>query len=154
MRFLCDRMLERLARLLRAAGHDTAMAEPGQPDALILARLEQEARTLITRDRRLAVRTGAGAILITADRPLDQARELARVAPIDWTFAPFSRCMMDNARLRTANAEEIARMPADARERPGPFCVCPACGRLYWPGSHVKRLSARLHELARIGRQA
>ncbi|HET6972195.1 MAG TPA: Mut7-C RNAse domain-containing protein, partial [Phenylobacterium sp.] len=26
---------------------------------------------------------------------------------------------------------------------------CPACGRAYWPGGHVRRMEARLHALAR-----
>jgi len=59
--------------------------------------------------------------------------------------------VVDNAELRAATSEEIGRMPETARALPGPFRACPACGRLYWPGSHVKRMAARL---AGFGRQA
>jgi uncharacterized protein with PIN domain len=39
-------------------------------------------------------------------------------------------------------------MPASARALPGPLQACPACGRLYWPGSHVRRMQARLEAFA------
>lgn len=68
---------------------------------------------------------------------------------LDWTFAPFTRCVMDNARLRDATDEEVAGLPARTQALPGPFRVCPACGRRYWPGSHVRRMEARLMGLAR-----
>ena len=151
MRFLCDEMLARLARLLRAAGYDTAMAEPGQRDTPMLARVREEGRILITRDRELAARAAPASVLLTHDGLDDQARALSARLPIDWTAAPFSRCVVDNAELRAATSEEIGRMPETARALPGPFRACPACGRLYWPGSHVKRMAARL---AGFGRQA
>ena len=154
MRFLCDEMLARLARLLRAAGYDTYLAENGEADRPMLQRARDEARVVLTRDRRLAAKAAPGAVLITADQALDQARALTVVLPIDWNLAPFTRCVMDNAELRAATPAEVARMPPESRAGPGPFSACPACGRLYWPGSHVKRLSARLHDLAQIVRQA
>jgi uncharacterized protein with PIN domain len=36
MRFLCDEMLVRLARLLRAGGYDTYLASDGESDAGLL----------------------------------------------------------------------------------------------------------------------
>lgn len=151
MRFLCDQMLARLARLLRAAGYDTLLAGEGGDqdwDTPLLQRARAEGRILVTRDRKLAARAGPLAVLLEADRPLDQARRLAALLPIAWELAPFTRCVMDNAVLRGASAEEIDRMPADARALGGPFRACPACGRLYWPGSHVKRMTSKLHDLA------
>jgi uncharacterized protein with PIN domain len=154
MRFLCDEMLARLARLLRAAGYDTDLSVGGERDSEILARARDEARVLVTRDRRLADKAGPGAVLLADETAAAQAQALSRMLPIDWGFAPFTRCVIDNAPLREATAEEVARMPVDSRERPGPFRACPACGRLYWPGSHVRRMAARLADLARDSPQA
>jgi uncharacterized protein with PIN domain len=147
MRFLCDEMLARLARLLRAAGYDTALAEAGERDTSMLDRARADGRMLVTRDRELAARAGPAAVLLKADAAQAQARALAAVLPIDWRLAPFTRCVMDNAPLREATAQEVAAMPAKAQAGGGPFRACPACGRLYWPGSHVKRMAARLSEL-------
>ena len=154
MRFLLDEMLARLARLLRAAGYDVDLSQGGERDAAMAARAREEARVLVTRDRELAAAASPGSVLLTDDDPHAQARALSAVLPIDWQLAPFSRCVMDNARLRPAMPEEIARMPADSRAGPGPFRACPACGRLYWPGSHVKRMGAKLHDLAQDPPQA
>jgi len=154
MRFLCDEMLARLARLLRAAGYDTDLSARGERDREILARAKADARVLVTRDRRLAAKGGPGAMLLTEASAEAQARALARRLPIDWALAPFTRCVMDNAPLREATPEEVARMPVDSRSRAGPFRACPVCGRLYWPGSHVRRMAARLADLSRDSPQA
>lgn len=148
MRFLCDEMLSRLARLLRAAGYDTALPEPGARDTPMLARIREEARVLVTCDRDLARRAAPASVRLAPGGLEDQARALAAVLPIDWRRAPFTRCVVENAVLRDATPEEIARMPESARAGGGPFRACPACGRLYWPGSHVKRMAERLAGLA------
>jgi uncharacterized protein with PIN domain len=148
MRFLCDEMLARLARLLRAAGYDADLAAGGERDTPLLQRARAEGRVLVTRDRQLAARAAPAAVLLRADGLDAQARALAAALPIDWRRAPFTRCVVDNHPLRDATPEEIARMPASVTAMGGPFRACPACGRGYWPGSHVKRLGARLDALA------
>jgi uncharacterized protein with PIN domain len=148
MRFLCDEMLVRLARLLRAAGYDTYLAAGGEPDAELIRTARREGRILLTRDKRLAA-AAEESVLISGWGVNAEAHSLSRAVVMDWAFAPFTRCMVDNAHLREAAPEEIAALPAQARGLPGPFHVCPSCGRAYWPGSHVRRLEARLQALAR-----
>lgn len=148
MRFLCDEMLVRLARLLRAAGYDTYLAAGGEPDADLLRIARREGRILLTRDKRLAA-LAEESVLIRGWGVDAEAHHLSRELVLDWAFAPFTRCMMDNARLRDATDEEVARLPDKAQALPGPFRVCSACGRRYWPGSHVRRMEARLRGLAR-----
>jgi uncharacterized protein with PIN domain len=150
MRFLCDEMLFRLARLLRAAGYDTYLAAGGQSDEALLEIARTQRRILLTRDKQLAQRAAPDAVLIGGRTPAQEAESLAAARPIDWDLAPFTRCVVDNAPLRPATAQEIARMPPRSRDLPGPFRACPACGRLYWPGSHVRRIGARLADLAQI----
>jgi uncharacterized protein with PIN domain len=143
-------MLLRLARLLRAAGYDTYLAHDGQSDAELLALARAENRVLVTRDKRLAAQAHPRGVVAEGRGAHAEAAHLASVLPIDWSFAPFTRCLVDNAVLRAADRDEIARMPAESRERPGPFRACPACGRVYWPGSHVRRLAERLDRLAQF----
>lgn len=152
MRFLCDEMLVRLARLLRAAGYDTYLAEGGEPDAELVRTARREGRILVTRDRRLAA-AFEESVLVTGWGVNAEAHSLSRAVVLDWEFAPFTRCVMDNARLRDATAEEVNRFPERARSLGGPFRTCPACGRDYWPGSHVRRMEARLHSLAQDAAQ-
>ena len=148
MRFLCDEMLLRLARLLRAAGYDTYLAEGGRPDAELLRIAREENRVLVTRDKRLAAQAHPRGVLVRGHGAYAEAESLTAVLPIDWRLAPFSRCIVDNALLRDAFPADLARAPAAALSRPGPFRACPACGRVYWQGSHVRRLGERLDRLA------
>lgn len=148
MRLLLDEMLARLARLLRSAGHDVALASSGAPDGLVAAQAVREGRLLVTRDRELARLARPQALLLTADGVEEQALELTRHLKLDWLLAPFTRCSVDNAELVPASAAEIAALPGDTSALPGPFNRCPLCGRLYWPGSHVKRTLAKLSRLA------
>lgn len=148
MRFLCDEMLVRLARLLRAAGYDTYLAQGGEPDADLIRTARREGRILVTRDKRLAA-SFEESVLVSGWGVDAEAHSLSRAVVLDWEFAPFTRCVMDNAHLRDASDEELARFPDKAKALGGPFRTCPACGRDYWPGSHVRRMEARLHGLAR-----
>jgi uncharacterized protein len=146
-RFLLDEMLARLARLMRAAGYDAALAASGAPDDDLLAQAQAEDRTVLTRDRELAARAGDRGILIAHDGIDEQARALKALVGIDWLLAPFTRCVMDNSTLRPATEAEREAMPKTVRDLPGEFNACPRCGRLYWPGGHVKRMRERLSGL-------
>jgi uncharacterized protein with PIN domain len=57
----------------------------------------------------------------------------------------FTRCLVCNAELRLATeAESASLVPLEARDLPGPVRRCPGCGRVYWPGSHARRMRAAL----------
>jgi uncharacterized protein with PIN domain len=101
---------------------------------------------LVSRDRRLAqaaasqVRT----VLLVGDDPDVHALALTQALGVDWTWAPFTRCLVDNAPLQPADEADLAGVPAQSRALPGPFRKCPRCGRVFWPGSHVRRMSLKL----------
>ena len=144
MRFLCDEMLSGIARWLRAAGYDTATAAPGERDRPLLERAAAEGRIFVTRDRSiLQIRTPGQVWLLLRAGLEPEARELA-VKGVDWLHAPFTRCLVDNTPLQPASQEDLQRMPEESRVMPGPHRVCPECRRVYWPGSHVRRMLARL----------
>ena len=109
MRPLCDEMLCGLGRWLRAAGHDKAIAQNGVGDRDLLARAVRERRTLLTRDRHLAAIAPSGVrmVLIETQELDEQARELREALGLDWLFAPFTRCMMDNSVLLAAGPHHI-----------------------------------------------
>jgi uncharacterized protein with PIN domain len=152
LRLLCDEMLRGLGRWLRAAGYDTLIARSGTADADLLAFARAERRILLTCDRALARLAGDDPEVVTlATEALDPAaHELGARLGIDWLAAPFSRCLLDNAALRPASPLQAASVPAPAREGDGPLLACPECGRVYWPGSHVRRMRARLERWQRL----
>lgn len=149
VRFLCDGMLARLCRRLRAAGYDTELAGPSEHDGALLDRAIAEGRLLLTCDRKMAERRLApGHVIVLPSNGLDgTARALMERVSINWLLAPFSRCLIDNSRLRPASADELDRLPARAQGHAHQdVVVCPRCDRIYWPGSHKRRMDKKLRE--------
>jgi len=146
MKFLCDEMLHGLARWLRAAGLDTAMAPPRRSDRSLLQQACVEGRLLLTRDRKLLeFREAPGQVLLLQGQGLEAwADELGAALPLDWQHAPFSRCLLCNVSLRPADAATSPSIPPSVRAAGLPLRACPACGRRYWEGGHVRRMRARL----------
>jgi uncharacterized protein len=141
-------MLAGLARWLRAAGYDTAVAEGGACDRALVDRAAAEGRVFLTRDRSVPqLKTRAPVWVIEGAGADAEARELSRRG-VDWTAAPFTRCLVDNTPLETARPQDMLRMPEESRLMPGPHQVCPGCRRVYWPGSHVRRMRAQLERWA------
>lgn len=154
LRFLCDVMLARLARWLRAAGHDALLADARATDAAIVRQAVEEGRLLLTLDRGIeAHAAGRGQVLVLPQATLaEQARWLKAELALDWLARPFSRCLVDNTLLVAAETSQIAHVPPPARLASAEFRACPACGRVYWPGSHHRRMQAVLDEWAAGGR--
>jgi uncharacterized protein len=145
-RFLCDEMLGSLCRYLRAAGYDTLLANNGASDAELLRQCLEQGRFFLTQDTLIHEHKAANGIaLIMPHSPLDRLASLVGSRfHLDWLSRAFTRCLVDNTPLVAADAAAIARTPEDAR-RPGePLSHCPACGRVYWRGSHYKRMHAKL----------
>lgn len=145
-RFLCDEMLGSLCRYLRAAGYDTLLADNGAADAELLRQCHAEGRQFLTQDQLVREHKAANGIaLILPHAPLDQlAALLNQHYPMDWLERAFTRCMVDNALLMESDSATAARVPQDARKPGEPVRHCPACGRVYWRGSHYKRMRERL----------
>jgi hypothetical protein len=152
-RFLCDEMLQRLARWLRAAGYDAALAAPGAADRDLLAEALASGRWLLTRDRGLRRHRGSerAVVLLEGDATEAQALSLGAQLPVDWTRAPMTRCLVCNEALRPVSPAEAERVPAGVRARRLPVTVCPACRRVYWPGGHEARIRRTLERLAAGG---
>ncbi len=150
-RFLCDEMLVRLGRWLRAAGYDTAIAPPGSDDRKLVEQARAESRWLITRDRHLArFRNGDGrVVLLEANDTPSLAAELSRRFPIDWLNGPFSRCLDCNTPLLPATPEQWAQVPESALALSTEARYCPSCDKVFWEGSHVRRMRHTLENFAR-----
>jgi len=145
-RFLCDVMLARLARFLRAAGLDTTLADSSASDAHILREAIDEERWLLTADRKIMEHKAAkGHVIQMPFGSLDaQAATLNTLFAIDWLGNAFTRCLLDNTPLLPATAEHALLVPADVRRAEQAMSACPACGRVYWRGSHYQRMRGKL----------
>jgi uncharacterized protein with PIN domain len=149
-RFLCDEMLARLGRWLRAAGYDVVIAASGEEDRKLLQQACVERRRFLTRDRKLLEYRGAAEVvtLIAANQLAGQFAELSSRFTIDWLCRPFSRCLECNSELVLAPAETACRVPTGALRDDEPLLYCPVCDQPYWYGSHVKRMRRKLEHLS------
>lgn len=145
-RFLCDEMLGHLCRYLRAAGYDTLLANNGAGDADLLRQCRAEGRHFLTQDTLIREHKAANGIaLILPHAPLDRlAAQVGAHYRLDWLSHAFTRCLVDNAPLVAADDAAVARVPQDALRPDEPLCHCPVCGRVYWRGSHYKRMRTKL----------
>ncbi|HYR12237.1 MAG TPA: Mut7-C RNAse domain-containing protein [Longimicrobium sp.] len=144
-RFLADAMLGRLARWLRTLGFDT-FYDPAVHDPGLVALAAAEGRVLLTRDRHLVEHLRPErALLIAEDTPLDQLREVVAACGLAPPAALFTRCPVCNTGLRPATQDEAATLvPEASRGLPGAVTRCPGCGRVYWEGSHTRRMREAL----------
>lgn len=144
--FAADAMLGRLARWLRVLGFDTTY-DAALPDPELVRRAAAEDRVLLTRDRHLLRELRPTAALeIRKDAPLEQLCDVVGALALPAPAELFTRCLICNAELSMPlpEAEALGLLPADFRETPGVVRRCPVCGKLYWHGSHVRRMRSAL----------
>jgi uncharacterized protein with PIN domain len=148
-RFIADRMVGTLTRYLRFMGYDTESANdiaPGntKEDTLLLGRAHREGRILLTRDAELARRGGEIAVLVRGEDVMDQIQQLTGLGFVELQLR-LSRCSLCNTELRDASDEETGSADYAPRDKAGfSFYWCPHCRKLYWNGSHGKRLEERI----------
>ena len=148
MKFLADRTTGKLARKLRALGFDVAYQAGGPvEEAAGVARAEE--RMFLTRSRRLTGKVvGLRIMVIEADDPREQFREVLaklKMEPSAGRF--FSRCLMCNEILLPISKEDVeGKVPDFIYRSYDSFHACPRCRRVFWPGTHLQRMKRELAE--------
>jgi hypothetical protein len=140
-RFVLDGHLGKVARYLRLVGFDTAYSNAWSDHELVSISTGQR-RILLTRDVGL-LKHGAvtHGYFVRATDPLRQLAEIVGRFHLADSVAPFTRCMQCNGMLQPADKEEIAdRLPPRTRDHFDEYQICASCERIYWPGSHHRRL--------------
>lgn len=147
-RFVCDVHLGKLASFLRMVGFDTLYRGDYQDDELIRISLDQR-RALLSRDRRLLAQPGlVRKHAVASETPLDQLREVIHRFDLVDAARPFSRCLRCNTVLASVpRAQVLARLPERVRDAYDEFFHCGGCDRVYWRGSHFKRMAAVVSDL-------
>lgn len=144
-RFIADSMLGSLARKLRALGFDASYFRSGE-DILLVRQALDEGRIILTSDRALASAApsrGVTAFLLEGRSDGARAASIARNAlraNIKLFRGP-PRCSICNGALKTVGRNEaFGRVPARIAESHRRFYLCASCDKLYWHGSHWKKL--------------
>ena len=142
LRFVLDGHLGTLARYLRLSGFDSLYRNDYGDDELAAISAAED-RILLTRDRDvLKRRIVTHGYWVRNDVPRDQLAEVFRRFDLHDMAAPFTRCARCNAPLRDVDKAEIEhRLEPLTRRYYDVFRICTGCGRLYWHGTHVERMS-------------
>ena len=141
MKFIADVMLGRLAKRLRLLGYDVLYDPALDDNGLIRLSLEQH-RLILTRDEALAARPlAANHLFINSDLVEEQLEQV---------LSAVSRRRVSPHPLLPV--QRTARVPAASRRRGTsfrPMCSkttkrfsgARSCGRIYWRGTHVLRMT-------------
>lgn len=139
-------MLARLGRWLRAAGYDTIIIEKSCDDRIILEQALREERLLLTRDRHFLEMSKSFVIWLKGNLLAECVQELSQKLPINWLYKPFSRCLVCNRELIPADDKALNLVSDDIRSEPHTFWFCEHCQKVYWDGSHTKRMLRQMQK--------
>ncbi len=148
--FIADAQLGRLARWLRFAGYDTRWRNAWR-DAELVALAADEGRIVLSRDRDLLMHRDVEAgCLLRDDDPLRQLADVAARLRLGLAAgARPARCTVCNGALQPAARDHIAaHLPTRAALELDAWWRCSGCTRVYWRGSHWRRLRAALDGVA------
>ncbi len=148
IRFILDGHLGRLARYLRMLGFDASWRSDARDEEIArVAAAEQ--RIVLTRDSGLLERR-----IVSHGyrvREVDPRRQLAEVVhrlDLFRSVVPFRRCLCCNELLEIVRKEDVAgELPPGVREHHDAFRRCPSCRRVYWAGSHRRRMERLVSDL-------
>jgi uncharacterized protein with PIN domain len=146
-RFLADAMLGRLATWLRILGYDTEYSQA--EDEFLVRRAREEGRILLTRDTGLLRRRQLPRhLFIQNDHVKAQVRQVVRSLALDLSTPSARRCARCNVVVESRTKAEVAgRVPEFVWSHHDTFWGCPNCGRIYWAGSHRRRMDEAIHAL-------
>ena len=150
MRFLLDGMLGRLTRWLRIIGCEAWYSRDSSDDEL-LRRAEQESLVLLTADVQLfrtAIAKSIEAFLVEGqyetERLANVAVRFGLTLELDTTK---SRCPVCGFAIRSVTKDQIANLvPPTTFKVYQSFWICTnaSCAKVYWQGSHWKRIEETL----------
>ncbi len=151
--FVLDVHLRKLVKNLRLLGFDADYARSRSNNEL--AEISQkEHRILLTRNRQLVMRNIVQwGMVIRNVYPVPQIAEVLKKLDLWNEIKPFSRCISCNGIIESvpSGSNEYTqiknRIPIKVQEWCMDFNYCTSCGKIYWKGSHYKKLLDRIGEI-------
>ena len=148
IKFFADVMLARLVKWLRAIGFDTAW-EDAIPDEKLVKRAIEENRFILTLDKKLTEHWRVdNVLLLESEDVFEQFQQTVKHFKIKTPKELFTRCLVCNTLLKEIKAEEISEdLPPNVRENKAAFRYCPNCAKVFWEGSHTRRMWLKIEDL-------
>ena len=144
-KFILDVHLGKLANLLRMLGFDTMYQNNYQDSEIVQTALKQN-RIILTRDVNLLKRKSVThGYWMRSTKVGEQLKEVIQRFDIKSQIQPFTRCLMCNTKIKKIKKKEIMNMiPPNTRKYFHEFYFCSQCNKVYWKGSHYKRMIQKM----------
>jgi len=152
IKFIADNNVGKLARWLRLIGYDTVLLKQKDDAQMIKIALDDN-RMILTKDaqfmkRRLVTSGALKTLHIEQDTPEVQVQEAVESLSLDYDFKPFSRCLECNQVLVARDKQDAKDfVPARVFGTQTQYTQCPACHRVYSPGTHWQAMRRKLKDL-------
>jgi uncharacterized protein with PIN domain len=157
--FVADAMLLKLARWLRIFGVKCDYMPPSLRDSQIIRFMGQPVnrnKILLTQDVQLderARRRGFKSFLVPRGIPMEeQIASILREFKLDISDFPSKTiCPECNGELVTAGREEVKeKVLENVYKQHRRFWLCKNCGKIYWEGSHWKRINETARKIREL----
>ena len=150
--FLVDGMLGSLNRWLRICGYETEYMRDA-PDEELLERGIEAHFVVLTRDIALskeARRRGIDVFIVEGSN--DEERLASVAQEFNLILDPvMARCTICGGRLDPVSKDDVVgEVPSASLEAYDEFWRCGGCGKVYWKGSHWKRIVEKIAEASRL----
>jgi len=144
MKFIADIMLGRLAKWMRLLGFDVLYDRAISDNEIIRISLEQ-ARVILTRDTGLVARPlASNHVFINNDNVRQQLQQVLTTFHITSMPGPLTRCSVCNTLLLPVAKQDVRDLvPLYVYEKNNTFLRCESCRKIYWQGTHVKRMELK-----------
>ena len=152
MKLIVDRMLGKLAKLLRIIGFDTLYSNNIHFKEL-LSVADKEERIILTRNTLIKKQERADRFFFVHDNdPIRQLEEVINGLDLKIEHVrAFTRCLGCNHALVKIRKEEAeGRIPDYIFKTHVDFSFCRYCNKIYWRGTHYEKMLKRLEGFEKI----
>jgi len=140
-KFVADVHLGRLTKYLRMIGLDVLYKNNFEDDEIVSISLKEK-RAILTKDRGILKRNEVThGYWIRATKAEAQAKEVLERFNLQKEIKEFSRCLECNEPLKSIKKEMIIdQLPPKVAKSQNEFFRCHVCNKIYWKGTHHKRM--------------
>jgi uncharacterized protein with PIN domain len=148
MAFIVDCMLGKLAKWLKILGFDTVFFSRIEDNDLI-DRARKQGRILLTRDTGIVEKAGNIPVLFIESE--DWEEQIAQVLDefhLRNKARPHTLCIDCNQELKELAKNRAKNLVTPfVYSRADTLALCPACGRVYWRGTHFKDMEDKVSRI-------